>query len=180
MAFKFTPLNIPDVLLIQADKFSDDRGYFLEAYKKSEYENQIPTNFSQDNFSFSKKDVLRGLHYQAAPYSQGKLVRVLQGTIWDVAVDLRPSAKTFKQWVARELSEENGLTLYIPEGFAHGFVVTSPEARVYYKTTKEYNREFERGIIWNDKTLNIAWPVTQPIVSEKDLLLPAFDQVELV
>lgn len=175
MSLNIQPTEIPEVLLIKTNRFSDERGYFLETYKKSEYQTQIPTNFAQDNFSFSSKGVLRGLHFQAGESAQAKLVRVLEGEIWDVAVDLRPSSPTFKKWVAKELSEENGFSLYIPEGFAHGFVVTSSQARVYYKTSKEYNKQAERGIVWNDKTINVDWPVSNPIVSEKDQALPAFE-----
>jgi dTDP-4-dehydrorhamnose 3,5-epimerase len=159
--------EIPGVLLIESKKFADERGYFMEGYKESDFES-LGLKFKQDNVSFSKKGVLRGLHYQLPPKAQGKLVRVLQGKIWDVAVDIRKKSPTYKKWVAAELSEENSLALYLPEGFAHGFVTLSEEALVLYKTTEEYHQQSERGIIWNDPELNIAWPVLNPIVSERD------------
>jgi dTDP-4-dehydrorhamnose 3,5-epimerase len=123
--------------------------------------------------------VLRGLHYQLQPHAQGKLVRVLEGRIWDVAVDISKKSPNFKNWVGVELSEENGLALYIPEGFAHGFVTLSETARVLYKTTAEYNKESERGIIWNDPELQIHWPVKEPVLSEKDKLYPTLEKADV-
>lgn len=180
MPLNIIPTEIPEVLCIAGQRFQDSRGYFLEIYKRSAFrDGGLPYDFVQDNFSFSQKGVLRGLHYQLPPYDQGKLVRVLQGEIWDVAVDIRRNSPTFKKWVARNLSEENGLSLYIPTGFAHGFLVLSDSAKVLYKTTAEYNPEFERGIAWNDRDLAISWPSSSPILSDKDRAYPGISSAEV-
>lgn len=180
MAFIFKKLEIPGLVLIETKAFGDERGYFLESYKQSEFEAAgIAENFSQDNFSFSKQNVLRGLHYQTMPHAQGKLVRVLAGKIWDVAVDMRKNSKTFGKWASAELSEENYLAFYIPAGFAHGFVVLSSEARVLYKVSQEYAPQSERGVIWNDPDLRITWPVKNPILTPKDAAFPKFKDAEI-
>jgi dTDP-4-dehydrorhamnose 3,5-epimerase len=173
MALNFKHLEVPDLILISGQLHKDQRGYFTEIYKESEYKkNGILESFVQDNFSYSKKNVLRGLHFQFFPKAQGKLVRVLEGTIWDVAIDVRKNSSNFKKWVAVELSEENGKALYIPAGFAHGFLTLSETAKVLYKTTAEYDSELEEGILWNDIDINITWPISNPILSKKDSLLP--------
>lgn len=179
MAFKVKKLNIPEVFLITPVRYLDSRGYFQEQYKSSDFlEIGIKENFVQDNFSFSERGVLRGLHFQLPPKSQSKLVSCVAGKIWDVAVDVRKKSSTFGQWVAEELSQENGSMLYIPEGFAHGFVVLSETANVYYKAGNFYDAKLETGIVWNDINLNIPWPVVNPIVSKKDLQLPNFLQAK--
>ena len=170
MPFEFEKQEIEDVVLIKPKVFGDNRGFFMETYKKSEfYNNGIAVEFNQDNHSKSSKRVLRGLHYQAKPYGQAKLVRCTRGRIFDVAVDIRPGSKTFGKYVKVELSEENKNMLYIPEGFAHGFVVLSDEAELQYKVSGEYNPSSDRGVIWNDKEIDIDWEIDfEPILSEKD------------
>jgi dTDP-4-dehydrorhamnose 3,5-epimerase len=167
---KATPLAIPDVLLIEPKVFGDERGFFFESFNQAQFEAAIgkPVQFVQDNHSRSAKNVLRGLHYQIRQ-PQGKLVRVVQGEVFDVSVDLRKSSKTFGQWVGTILSAENKCQLWIPEGFAHGFVVLSDTAEFLYKTTDYYAPAHERCILWNDATLRIEWPKgIQPILSAKD------------
>ena len=171
-------LRIKGLFLVQTKIFRDDRGYFIESYKQSEFAALGLPEFLQDNFSFSKQGVLRGLHYQLPPFAQGKLIRVLQGRVWDVAVDIRKKSETFGQWLGVELSEESGEAFYVPAGFAHGFVVLSDTARVLYKITAEYAPEAERGIVWNDADLNIAWPVKQPLLASRDAGFPRFKEVE--
>ena len=170
MPFEFERQKIEDVILIKPKVFGDNRGFFMETYKKSEFfAHGITDEFNQDNHSKSAYSVLRGLHYQEAPYSQAKLVRCSKGTIYDVAVDIRPNSKTFGKYVKTELSEENKHMLYIPKGFAHGFVALSNEVEIIYKTSGEYNKDADRGILWNDKDININWGIDfEPILSEKD------------
>jgi dTDP-4-dehydrorhamnose 3,5-epimerase len=170
MPFDFIKSEIEDVILVKPKVFGDTRGFFMETYKKSEFvENGIDVEFSQDNHSKSGACVLRGLHYQKPPYEQAKLVRCLQGEIYDVTVDIRKELKTFGKWIGFELSEENKHMVYIPKGFAHGFVVKSKEAKVEYKVSGQYSPEHESGIIWNDKTLNIDWRIDfEPNLSDKD------------
>jgi dTDP-4-dehydrorhamnose 3,5-epimerase len=175
MTFTFTQLDIPDVFLITPQIFSDDRGFFSEYFRESLFVTKIKTRFIQDNFSYSIKNVLRGLHYQRGPKTQAKLVATLSGTIFDVAVDIRRGSPTYGRWVGVTLSEENHKILYIPEGFAHGFCVTSNEAKVLYKVNREYSPQHEAGIIWNDPKLNIKWPTDKPIVSQKDAALPTLE-----
>jgi dTDP-4-dehydrorhamnose 3,5-epimerase len=171
--FRFEKLEIPEVILVEAQKFGDDRGFFAETYKRSEFAaHGIPHAFVQDNLSHSARGVLRGLHYQKQPEAQGKLVTVLHGRIYDVAVDIRTGSPTYRQWVGTELSGENCRMLYIPVGFAHGFCVLSETADVVYKVTAEYARELDRGIIWNDPDIGIEWPVEDPLLSFKDARLP--------
>lgn len=166
--------SISGLLLLESALFSDDRGFFMEAYKESDFFALGLPKFVQDNFSFSLKGVIRALHYQLPPKDQGKLIRVLEGRIWDVALDIRPGSKTYGQFEAVELSADSGQAFYIPSGFAHGFLVLSDTARVLYKTTKEYEPKAERGIIWNDPDLKIPWPAAKPLVSERDLSFPFF------
>jgi dTDP-4-dehydrorhamnose 3,5-epimerase len=157
---KVTPLKIPDVLLIEPRVFEDARGFFFESFNLNEFKKAtgLDVNFVQDNHSKSAKGILRGLHYQLPPYSQGKLVRVIQGEVLDVAVDIRKSSPTFGKYVSEILSSDNKKQLYIPEGFAHGFLTLSESAEFLYKTTNYYHAQHERSIIYNDKTLNINWP----------------------
>jgi len=167
---KATPLAIPDVVLIEPKVFGDERGFFYESFNQRLFEQVIckKVNFVQDNHSRSEKGVLRGLHYQIQQ-PQGKLVRVILGEVFDVAVDIRKSSSTFSQWVGEVLSADNKKQLWIPEGFAHGFVVLSDYAEFLYKTTDYWAPEHERTIAWNDPKLNISWPIiNQPILSEKD------------
>ena len=174
MPFEFQPLKIPDVILITAQQFPDDRGFFMETYKKSDFESHgITRTFVQDNYSRSTYGVLRGLHYQKDPEAQGKLVSVIKGKIYDVAVDIRQGSPYFGQWVGVELSDEHPQLLWVPEGFAHGFCVMSETADFTYKCSGgEYAPDTYRGIAWNDPDLNISWPVENPSLSERDQQLP--------
>lgn len=169
-----TPLS--GLLLIEPRCFADARGYFLEVFRENQYQELGLPAFVQDNISRSKRNTLRGLHYQLLP-AQGKLVWVTRGTIWDVAVDIRRSSPTFGQWFGCILSDENHHQLYIPEGFAHGFCVLSDEADLSYKCTAFYAPQSEHGIAWNDATLNIDWPVQEPILSAKDAAHVAFNEI---
>ena len=179
MPFDFRQMDIPGPLLIEPKVFGDDRGFFLEIYKHSEFINAgVPENFVQDNFSRSAKGVLRGLHYQKDPRAQGKLVRCMKGSIFDVAVDIRKGSPTYARWAGLELSEGNNLMLYVPGGFAHGFLTLSETAEVLYKCTAEYSPVDDRGIIWNDPDINIAWGEKAPLLSAKDGLLPILRKAE--
>lgn len=172
---------IPDVKVIEATIFSDDRGFFFESFNQKVFEETIgkPVNFVQDNHSRSTKHVLRGLHYQLPPFAQGKLVRVIQGEVFDVAVDIRKNSPTFGQWVGIILSAENKRQLWIPEGFAHGFITLSDTAEFLYKTTNYYAPQTERCIIWNDPELQIDWQnIISPILSGKDALGIPLSQAE--
>ena len=173
MPFDFKKQTIPEIILIKPEVFTDERGYFMEAYKHSDFDRAgILEYFVQDNCSKSSQFVLRGLHYQKNPKAQGKIVYCLKGKIFDVAVDIRRGSPTYTQWLSIELSEDNNLMLYIPPGFAHGFIVLSKTAEVIYKCTEEYSPENEKGIIWNDLDIKISWPVENPVLSEKDKKLP--------
>lgn len=180
MPFVFEKLEIPEVVLIRVKVHTDNRGFFMETYKKSEFvKNGIVDDFSQDNHSKSGEKVLRGLHFQKSPHGQSKLVRCVRGKILDVAVDLRPNSPTFKKYVKAELSEDNQSMLYIPKGFAHGFVVLSEEAEVCYKAGDEYSKDNESGIIWSDPEINIDWEIDfEPIVSKKDMALPLLKDLD--
>ncbi len=172
-----TPGKLEGVQLFCPRVFEDDRGFFTETYQVDKYrEAGIDRTFVQDNFSLSRKNVLRGLHFQRN-YPQGKLVYVVQGEIWDVAVDIRTGSSTYGQWEGHTLSAENHHQLYIPEGFAHGFVVLSETASVIYKCTDVYRPEDDAGLIWNDPDLAIAWPINEPILSAKDAVLPSLRAV---
>lgn len=180
MPFEFEKQKIEDVILVKPTVFGDNRGFFMETYKKSDFvKNGIDIDFIQDNHSKSSHRVLRGLHYQAKPYGQAKLVRCVKGKIYDVAVDLRKNSKTFGQYVKVELSEENKQMLFIPKGFAHGFVVLSGEAEILYKVNKEYAPNSDRGVLWSDNDLNIDWGIDfEPILSEKDKIQPKFKDLD--
>ena len=177
---KATPTRIPDVLLIEPKVFGDDRGFFFESFNRRAFHEATGLNvdFVQDNHSKSARNVLRGLHYQLAQ-PQGKLVRVTQGEVFDVAVDIRKGSPTYGQWVGEILSAENKKQLWIPAGLAHGFVVLSETAEFLYKTTDYYAPQHERCIAWNDPDLAIAWPIEgQPLLSAKDAAGIAFRQAE--
>jgi dTDP-4-dehydrorhamnose 3,5-epimerase len=166
------------LVIIEPEVFEDARGYFFESYSRRALEEAgIGTAFVQDNQSLSRRGVVRGLHFQAPPHAQAKLVRALEGTVFDVAVDLRRGAPSFGQWFGMELSAENRRQLYIPQGFAHGFSVLSEQAVLLYKCDRFYHPQSERGIRYNDPQLGIRWNIggAQAVVSEKDLLLPAFE-----
>jgi dTDP-4-dehydrorhamnose 3,5-epimerase len=173
---KVTPLSIPEVLLIDPELFGDDRGFFFESFNQERFEKAVgrKINFVQDNHSKSVKGVLRGLHYQLPPKAQGKLVRVIQGEVFDVAVDIRKSSPTFGKWVAEVLSANNKKQIWIPEGFAHGFVTLSDTAEFLYKTTDFYSKDHEQAIQWDDETINIKWPTDKPSLSVKDTAAKLF------
>ena len=173
---KFTRLEIPDVILIEPQVYEDERGFFYESYREDIFKNNgVNVHFVQDNHSKSNKGVLRGLHFQIAPKAQAKLVRVTRGEVFDVAVDIRPKSQTFGQYVGVTLSEENKKMLYVPEGFAHGFLVMRDNTEFIYKCSDCYSIEHERGIIWNDSQINITWPKLDIpyVLSEKDKKLPS-------
>jgi dTDP-4-dehydrorhamnose 3,5-epimerase len=173
MPFEFHRLALPEVILVQATRFGDDRGFFMETYKASAFaEGGIALPFVQDNHSHSARGVLRGLHYQKHPRAQGKLVSVVHGRILDVAVDIRRGSPTYGQWLSCELSAGEGTMLYVPAGFAHGFCVLSDKADVLYKVTAEFDQELDRGILWNDPDVGVEWPFAEPILSPKDAQLP--------
>ena len=173
-----TLLSIPDVLLIEPQVFGDDRGFFFESFSQERFEKAVgkKINFVQDNHSKSVKGVLRGLHYQIAPKAQGKLVRVIQGEVFDVAVDLRKSSPTFGKWVGEIISADNKKQMWIPEGFAHGFLALSDNAEFLYKTTDFYSKEHERAIRWNDETIGIQWPIKDISLSAKDETAQSFKE----
>lgn len=181
MPFEFKRFAIEGPVLVEPRVFPDDRGFFLETYKKSEFvKNGIDAEFIQDNHSKSVKGVLRGLHYQVSPHAQGKLVRCIQGEILDITVDIRKSSPTFGKWVAEKLSAENRKMLYIPIGFAHGFLVLSDTAEIVYKVHGgEYSPQCDRGIAWNDPELAIDWGVKDVIVSDKDMKQPLLKDAEV-
>ena len=177
---KIVNTNLPGVLIIETAKYDDNRGFFTETYHQENYESYgIPgfnLNFVQDNHSFSVKNVLRGLHFQLKR-PQGKLVSVINGHVFDVAVDVNPSSKTFKQWFGIDLTSDNGKQLWIPPGYAHGFCVISESANFVYKCTEFFDPELDIGLNWNDPELNINWPIKNPILSEKDRSLPLLEEV---
>ena len=168
-----TKTKIERLLIIEPDVFADERGFFLESYNAARYaEAGIQEIFVQDNLSQSKQSVLRGLHYQAPPFAQGKLVQVVRGRVLDVAVDIRFGSPTFGQYVAVELSADNKKQFWIPAGFAHGFVVLEDDTWFTYKCTNVYSKEHDRGVRWNDPVIGIEWGIATPIVSEKDAAQP--------
>lgn len=175
MTMKLLPTRIPGVVLVEPKVIRDDRGYFLETWHQARYaEAGIPETFVQDNHSYSIHGTLRGLHAQLR-YPQGKLVRVVQGEIFDVAVDIRPDSPTFGQWVGERLSGDNFLQLWVPAGFAHGFAVLSETAHVQYKCTDFYRGDDEIGIVWNDPGIAIDWPIGEPLLSPKDRDAPTLE-----
>lgn len=173
MPLEFLPQPLDGVVLIEPRVAVDERGWFLEAFRQSEFDAAgIATPFVQDNLSSSSRGVLRGIHYQLPPHAQAKLVSVVRGAIWDVCVDLRRGSPTLGHWLGRELNDANHHMLYIPPGYGHGFVVLSEWAEVAYKCTAEYCPSSERGVRWDDPTVGIAWPVRDVVVSAKDAAQP--------
>ena len=167
--------NIPDLYIVKPKVFEDHRGYFFESYNKELFlGNGIDQNFVQDNESKSSKGVLRGLHFQTPPFAQGKLVRVMQGSVLDVAVDIRKHSPTYGKWASVELTQDNKWMYWVPPGFAHGFVTLEDNTVFFYKCTNVYNKESEGSILWNDSDLNIDWQVENPILSDKDTTSPLF------
>ena len=179
--------KIEGLLILEPRVFGDDRGWFMESFNQQAFEQilkernlDIP-QFVQDNHSCSQKNTLRGLHFQKAPYAQGKLVRVVQGKAWDVAVDIRPESKTYGQWVGVELSGENSKQFWIPEGFAHGFVALEDNTQFLYKTTNYYSKECERSIVWDDADIAIEWPIESGLelkLTDKDKFAPTFNEAK--
>ena len=177
---KATPLAIPEVILFEPTVFTDERGFFFESFNHKEFEEALgySVNFVQDNHSKSTKGVLRGLHYQLPPKAQGKLVRVTQGEVFDVAVDIRKDSPTFGQWVGEKLSAENKKQLWVPEGFAHGFLTLSETDEFLYKVTNYYSTEHEQCIVWDDNLIAVNWPLDAiPSLSEKDQKCHPFSKV---
>ena len=179
MTFEFKKLEIPDVILIKTKVFEDERGFFMETYKKEDFDEKagIKGEFIQDNHSKSEYGVLRGLHFQKGPYAQAKIVRCTRGAIYDVAVDLRKNSPTFGKYVGVILSEDNKYQLYIPWCCAHGFLVLSDAAEIIYKVDNVYAPDYEGGLIWNDPDVNIPWPSDNPILSPKDQQLPTLREL---
>ena len=169
---------LPGLMVIEPKMFNDSRGYFFEPFQQFRYAKAGIPSFVQDNFSHSKHNVIRGLHYQQLPKAQGKLVWVMRGAAWDVVVDIRLKSKTFGRWFNIILTAENHLQLYIPPGFAHGFCALSDEVDFCYKCTDVYAPDNECGIAWNDPKLNIPWPVTTPILSPKDEVFPCLHEIK--
>jgi dTDP-4-dehydrorhamnose 3,5-epimerase len=179
MPFTFSTTELPGVLLIESRVFGDHRGFFLESYKQSDFENAgLDARFVQENHSRSSRSILRGLHYQRAPFAQAKLVRAVAGEIFDVAVDIRRGAPTFGKWIGVTLSAANCRSLYIPPWCAHGFCVVSEHAEVIYKTTAEYRPDHEHGIRWDDPTLDIKWPLSDVTLSARDREWPSLADAE--
>jgi dTDP-4-dehydrorhamnose 3,5-epimerase len=175
---KITPTALPEVLLIMPQFFADERGFFAETWNQARYQRAgLPAQFVQDNLSYSGRGVLRGLHFQY-PQAQGKLIYVLQGEVYDVAVDIRAGSPDFGRWVGLSLSDANRQQLYIPPGFAHGFCVVSDSALLVYKCTAPYNPQTDGGIRWDDPELDIPWPCEQPLLSSKDAAAPLLREIE--
>lgn len=180
--------KIKDLLILEPKKFADDRGWFMESFNQEKFNNILSERglnvpqFVQDNHSYSQKGVLRGLHYQLDPYAQGKLVRVVQGRAWDVAVDIRESSSTFGQWVGVELTGENNKQFWIPTGFAHGFIALEDNTQFLYKTTNYYHQASERSLAWDDEDIQINWPIDSNMslkLTEKDKLAPSLSTAKL-
>jgi len=179
MSFTFTRLNISDVILIEPQVFSDDRGLFFESFKESDFfSSEIKNNFVQDNISHSLQGVIRGLHFQKLPKAQAKLVSAIKGEIFDVAVDIRKNSQTYGKWVGEILSEDNHRLLYIPEGFAHGFLGLGRENIVLYSCTNYRHAKSEKAVLWNDKDLKIKWGIKKPIISKKDRFAQKFKDIK--
>lgn len=178
--FELEHLRIPGLAVVRPTVHGDSRGFFLESFRKSDFQALgLPTDFSQDNHARSGSGVLRGLHYQIHPAEQGKLIRVLRGAVFDVAVDIRVGSRTFGQWEGVTLTEERQEMLYIPPGFAHGYKVLSDGADLVYKVTREYQADLDRGIRWDDPDLAIEWPGDAPVLSERDRSLPGLGDADL-
>lgn len=181
MSFEFKRLEIPEVVLIKPKLRSDERGFFLEVYKQSDFVKfGITDEFVQENHSKSfAKGVIRGLHFQKKPFEQAKLIRVISGSVLDVAVDIRRGSSTFGKWASALLSTKNQSILYIPVGFAHGFCTLEENTEVIYGCSKEYSPEHDRGVIWSDRTINIDWPVGEPILSDRDKKWPSLEEADI-
>jgi len=180
MPFTFRKTEIEEIVVIDPQLYGDQRGFFLEIYRESDFRKWgIADLFVQDNHSFSKRGVLRGLHYQIPPRAQGKLVYVVQGSVWDVAVDVRRNSPTFAKFVSEELSDENRRMMYIPGGFAHGFCALTDNVHIVYKCTNEFSPEHDSGIRWDDEEIGIDWPIDAPILSERDRNLPLLREAVL-
>lgn len=180
MPFKFRRLEIKDVVLVEPTVFGDERGFFFETFKRPDFrEAGIDFMPTQENHSKSAKGVLRGLHYQTNPFAQAKLVRVVRGKIFDVAVDIRSNSRTFAKWTGAELSEQNRLMLYVPKGFAHGFISLEDDTEVVYLVDNDYSKSSEHGVIWNDSQIQIQWPISSPILSEKDSKWPSLENAPI-
>jgi len=178
MPFSFIDYELSGLVLVEQKTFDDSRGYFKETYQYDAFaEHGIQDRFVQDNLSVSARDVLRGLHFQLPPKAQAKLVSAIKGTVLDVVVDLRRGSSTYRKWAAIELSAEKHQALYIPAGFAHGFLALENDTYVSYKASAPYSPEHERGIRWNDPDIGIVWPIASPEVSEKDAALPFIDEL---
>lgn len=174
-----SPLAIPDVILFEPRAFEDDRGYFFESFNQQLFNDAVgrSVTFVQDNHSASCKNVLRGLHYQTDPSAQGKLVRVVRGAAFDVAIDIRPGSPTFGKWVGETLTGKNRRQLWIPEGFAHGFLALEDDTEFLYKVTNFYDRDCDRSLRWDDPTIGIEWPLTEaPLLSPKDAAAPLLER----
>jgi dTDP-4-dehydrorhamnose 3,5-epimerase len=170
--------NFDGILIITPDIYSDKRGYFMEAFNQKKFERYVKLNFVQDNESLSQKGVIRGLHFQRPPYAQSKLIRVITGSIFDVVVDLRKDSKTFGKYFKQILSSENKQQIFIPEGFAHGFLCLEDNTVINYKCSEFYYKEAEDALLWNDETLNINWGIKEPVLTEKDRNAKKFSTFE--
>ena len=177
MPFRLTPYELPGLALLDGDVWRDDRGFFMESFRESAFGNGAP-RFVQDNFSRSRKGVLRGMHYQKDPSSIGKLVRCLRGRVFDVALDLRRGSPSYGRWAAVELCEGSNRALWVPAGFAHGFQVVSEEADVHYKVTGYWAPEYERGVLWSDPEVGIRWPIKDALVTPKDAQFPPLSRAD--
>jgi dTDP-4-dehydrorhamnose 3,5-epimerase len=179
MSLTVVPTAIPDVLIVQSPVFGDDRGYFTEVFATAKFgEAGLPTAFVQDNLSKSSKGTLRGLHYQIEPHTQGKLVYALAGAVYDVAVDLRNGSPTFGKWVSEELRGGSGKALWIPAGFAHGFIALEDDSLLFYKCSGPWARNAERSLAYNDPTIGIDWPIAPTTISPKDAEAPTLDKAD--
>ncbi len=180
MSVLFTPTEIPAVMLVESSVYADERGFFTETHNvKTWAEEGFHETFVQDNLSLSAKGTLRGMHYQIAPHGMGKLVRAVRGSVFDVAVDLRKNAPTFGKWVGRTLSEENGAALWVPVGFAHGFLALEDDSLVYYKCTGVHTPAAERSLVYSDAAVGIAWPFAPTRVTQKDMAAPLLKDAAL-
>lgn len=179
VSLRFAETSLPGLLLVETARYDDDRGSFTETYSKRSWDEAgLGEVFVQDNLSVSKRGTLRGLHYQIEPWGMGKLVRAVHGSAFDVAVDLRRGSETFAQWEGLTLSADSGLSLWIPAGFAHGFIALEDETAVYYKSTALYTRDAERSLAYNDPAIGITWPMEPALISPKDAAAPALDEAE--
>jgi dTDP-4-dehydrorhamnose 3,5-epimerase len=178
MGFRFTPMDLQEVILVEPDTYGDDRGYFRETFKRSAFaEGGIERPFVQANMSRSRRGVLRGLHFQREPAAVAKLVGVARGRLFDVAADVRVGSPTFGRWIGAELSEENGRMLFVPEGFAHGFVALEDDTVATYLMTGEFSPEHDGGVRWSDPHIGVDWPISDPILSPKDEALPFLSDI---